>query len=107
MMKFEPLNEPLLAEPVAKELLNAKKCNLSEVMLSFDLALSKEPCRLTKEGVEVRGRFVDWKVIEESAKRPRDVYILRAGTVEPAAIVGEHFYKLVMVKWGRAADSGD
>ncbi|MCL7385652.1 MAG: RsmD family RNA methyltransferase [Thaumarchaeota archaeon] len=101
MMKFEPINEPLLAEPVAKELLEAKRRNLSEVTLSFDLALSKELCRLTRAGVEVRGRFVDWKVIEESAKRPRDVYVLRAGAVEPAAIVGEHFYKLVLVKWGR------
>lgn len=98
-MKFDPINEPLLAEPVAKKLLNAKRRGIFEVTLSFDLAISKEPCRLTKAGVEVRERFVDWKVIEESAKRPRDVYILRAGAVEPAAIVGEHFYKLVMVKW--------
>lgn len=100
-MKFVPVNEPLLVEPVAKELLDAKRRGLSEVALSFDLALSKESCRLTEAGVEVRGRFVDWKVVGESAKRPRDVYVLRAGAVEPAAIVSEHFYKLVMVKWGK------
>ncbi len=101
MMKFDPLDEPLLAEPVAKELLDAKRRSLSEVAVSFDLAISKKSCRLTETGVEVSGRFVDWKVIEESAKRPRDVYILRARDVKPAVIVGEHFYKLVIVKWGK------
>ncbi|MEM2910573.1 MAG: RsmD family RNA methyltransferase [Nitrososphaerota archaeon] len=100
-MRFEPINEPLLAEPLAKKLLDARRRGLSETALSFDLALSKEPCRLTKEGVEVRNRFVDWAVIEESVKRPRDVYVLRRKAVEPAAIAGEHFYKLVMVRWGK------
>ncbi|MCS7136336.1 MAG: RsmD family RNA methyltransferase [Nitrososphaerota archaeon] len=100
-MKFESIDEPLLAEPVAKELLDARRRGLSETMASFDLAISKELCRLTEAGVEVRGRCVDWETIEKSAKRPRDVYILRPGALEPAAIVGEHFYKLVMVKWGK------
>ncbi|PUA31889.1 MAG: hypothetical protein B9J98_05190 [Candidatus Terraquivivens tikiterensis] len=100
-MRFEPIDEPLLAEPVAKMLLEARKRELPEATLSFDLALSEEVCRLTREGVEVRGRFVEWAVIEKSAKRPRDVYVLREWAAEPAAIVGEHFYKLVMVEWRR------
>ncbi len=98
-IRFHWVNKPLLCYPVVLEIFKARERKANSIELSLDLGLSKELCKLTSEGVEVRRELVKWDRLEEIADRKRDIYYVEDGEVLPIQIVDKHFYKLVFVKW--------
>lgn len=48
----------------------------------------------------MRSEFIEWSKLEEIADRERDIYYVENGEIVPLSIAGDHFYKLVLVKWG-------
>ncbi len=102
-MKFQHLRKPMLAKPAAIELLEGMRRREKWVEVSLDLGRTLERVELTPEGPVIRGTVIPWDAVEEIAGGDeRNIYFIDEGTVLQASIAGEHFYKLVMTKWGHA-----
>ncbi len=100
LVRFRWVNKPLLCQPVILEILQARESKIISLESSFDLGISKEACKITQKGVEVRDEFIEWSKLEKAADRERDIYYIEDGELIPIHIAGEHFYKLVFVRLG-------
>jgi predicted methyltransferase len=99
LVRFHWAGKPTLCYPVISEILKAKDCKAKSIEVSLDLGLSREICKLTSEGIEVRGELIEWSKLEKIADRERDIYYIEGGELLPIHIAEKHFYKLVFVKW--------
>ncbi|MEM3819302.1 MAG: RsmD family RNA methyltransferase [Nitrososphaerota archaeon] len=99
-VKFSWANRPLLCSHLISQIFKARRLGNSNIEFSLDLGLSKEVCNITSEGVHLRNEFIEWSKLEGIMNRERDIYYVEKGKIMPLSIAGEHFYKLVLVKWG-------
>ena len=99
-MRFQPLRKPLICSPVAEAILKARSNGRREVEISLDLGKSFQRAELTEKGIKVGEIELGWSQIEVAARRERDIYAIENGELVPLSITSDHFYKLVLVKWG-------
>lgn len=100
-VEFRWAREPLLCKPVISKILMAASSGSRSVTVSLDLGMTEEPCEVTSDRVVVRGSPIELDALSEVAENERGIYLVREGRLIPASIAGEHFYKLVLVRWGR------
>ncbi len=99
-MKFQPVKKPLICKPVADELLEARGRGAVKIRASFDLGKSFKEVKLSERSVVHRDFELGWDEIELASKRERDIYMIDEGKLVPLSIASDHFYKLVLVRWG-------
>jgi len=99
-MRFQPMVKPLICKPVADMLLRARSRGLVKTRISLDLGRSFIEAKLENEGVVCGDLELDWSLIELASERGRDIYAIEERGLAPLSISADHFYKLVLVRWG-------
>lgn len=99
-MRFQPIKAPLICKPVADQLLEARDRGVMKLKVSLDLGRSLEEVSLTKRRVVHRNFELEWGEVELVSERERDIYAVENSELVPLSIASDHFYKLVLVRWG-------
>ncbi|MCS7125356.1 MAG: RsmD family RNA methyltransferase [Aigarchaeota archaeon] len=100
MINYKWIDKPVLCQPIVLKILEALKNKYSEVKVSLNLGLTEEVCKIVGDSVVIRDSIIELEKLEEIVSRSRDIYYVQEGELIPVSIIGEHFYKLVLVKWG-------
>jgi len=100
-MRFRPIAKPLICKPVADRLLGARSRGLRRIAISLDLGRSFVEAELDEQGVVCGDLKLGWSLVELASERGRDIYAIEGGGLAPLSIRSDHFYKLVLVRWGR------
>ncbi len=100
-MRFRALRKPLICSHVAGQLLEGRRRGLRSVGASFNLGRSYVEAELLDRGIRYEEVELDWDHIKLAYSRKRDIYAIEEGELIPLSIASEHFYKLVLVKWGK------
>jgi len=99
-MRFQPIRMPLICKPVADQLLEAWSRGIRRLKISLDLGRSLEEVSLSRWGVAHRGFELGWSEVKLASERGQDIYSVKDGELIPLSITSDHFYKLVLVRWG-------
>jgi len=99
-MRFQPVKKPLICKPVADQLLEARYQGADKLKASFNLGRSFEEVELSRRGVIHRDFELGWDEVELASERERDIYAIEDGRLIPLSIASDHFYKLVLIRWG-------
>ncbi|MEM3897666.1 MAG: MnmC family methyltransferase [Nitrososphaerota archaeon] len=100
-MRFRALRKPLICSHVAGQLLEGKRRGLRSIRTSLDLGRSYVEVELLDHGMRCGDVELGWDYVELARSRERDIYVIEGGRLMPLSIASEHFYKLVLVKWGK------
>lgn len=100
-MRFRARRAPLICKPVAERLLEGRDRGLARVRVSLDLGRSHVEVELLDRGMRYGGLELGWREIELASSRERDIYVILEDGLAPLSIASEHFYKLVLVRWGK------
>ena len=100
-MRFRSIRRPLICSPAARLLLEGKRRGLKSVRTSLDLGRSYVEVELLDYGIRYGDVELSWDNINLACSRERDIYVIEGGELIPLSIASEHFYKLVLVKWGK------
>jgi len=100
-MRFRAIRRPLICSPVAGRLLEGRRRGLRSVRTSLDLGRSYVEVELLEHGIRYGDAELSWDNVSIAYSRERDIYMIEGGELVPLSIASEHFYKLVLVKWGK------
>jgi predicted methyltransferase len=100
-MRFRAIRRPLICSPVAGRLLEGRRRGLRSVRTSLDLGRSYVEVELLEHGIRYGDMELSWDNVGIAYSRGRDIYMIEGGELVPLSIASEHFYKLVLVKWGK------
>jgi predicted methyltransferase len=100
-MRFRAIRRPLICSPVARQLLEGRRRGLRSVRTSLDLGRSYVEVELLEHGIRYGDVELSWNNVSIAYSRERDIYMIEGGELVPLSIASEHFYKLVLVKWGK------
>jgi len=100
-MRFRSIRRLLICSPAARLLLEGKRRGLKSVRTSLDLGRSYVEVELLDYGIRYGDVELSWDNINLACSRERDIYVIEGGELIPLSIASEHFYKLVLVKWGK------
>ncbi|MEN2974305.1 MAG: RsmD family RNA methyltransferase [Candidatus Caldarchaeales archaeon] len=100
LFMYKWVDKPLICQQVILKILRAIDNNASDVKVSLDLGLTQENCKIVEDRVIIRDSCIELEKLEELTGRSRDIYLVDKDELIPVSIAGDHFYKLVLVKWG-------